>query len=1414
MTDANLLIERLKIALENQKTETARRLGSKALSEKPSNELVRLLHQAYRRLSDYAACRAVLEDFSPQNDSEKFELLLLQAEDSHVLSGFEFYQTSKEAAAGFSSEEYAKTLQARSVEFFESALTLAGDDPERRRVLARTLQRTRSKPLAREWGLEVDAPPVAAPCSAPVAGTGRISGKLKFPDGQAAAHVLVTLGLKLEVIFESDPRTQLLTGSEEYEVHYGPQRILTAKTDDEGRFSIGQIPQGTHEFLSITLDPLAFDIPTRFLAQGIAVADDNEIQLDLTIDEWRSTPSESLESPFPERLERNGARYRLRFEQKLRNPFHHSFPRQLVRMALPLGVTSDPERLLILSAPAHSEPLQVSGREVLFFADLPQVTQKVVALYEAETAVSQSSAPQTSLQPVPEADGKSAIIDTGRASFRIPWGQGEDALPPLLSVRGEDGVWRGKGRFRLPAGVSILSRCTTILESGPLLLEVEVAYTLSNRAGLVFRFTAHRNEAYLLVHEISLEMEEASFEFSLAEFSGGRGYLHWASHPTARRWSTLTSADRELARLQESIAWWCPPQGFAYAMTPDGIEEKDFIGVFSRNRGEWIDRKFERLTHGPIDADGKENRELDWPWPEMVGSTISMITAHTDAQGDAFFKFGLFNGERQWGILVSSLDRNDGPVTEISEVQHKNSSPRLDAFKTWKLDEPDQVQRPSVMVQRKNLRALRRKKQSPLFGPIWEKIASNRTKLDNWFSFNKAGQTSLPQNDIPGTAVGPVMGMNFAVDADPRVAWLMKRELVNAAGVYAKAILSGRDHSDTYSPVGGRPITLWAENYDLVAASGVFTPEEERLVRAFLMLMGHMYSEADFINWHYNSRNANFESDRVDIVGTIGLTFRGNPDADGFIRHTSDLMERALNTYCAPGSGKWYENPACYYLQSLKCRTNLAFHLAEHGGLDATTIPRFKDFLRWAILLTMPAAPRAYEAMAGRCDAATYCELDKIRRIPPIGDHAYLGRPYPEHFAIMAKLYRKRDPKFADELLWIYRAGGASGEAYANYPLLFASLDEEDLRPQSEPEPLVSRRLEAFGAVFRDHFNQPDEFYMLLKQGPGGYRYQNTEGSLILFADGKPLLYDGGEAGETWRHSTLSFYDTHLPLEAGHVERFHSFAGLEFVQGVHPCVNKPGEIVDHCHHSRVEIAYQRMAEMHPANARSVFWVSNEYLILHDELKIDPAIPSHWHLQVVAESETGDSQTGYLFQGRHGTDLQVLLPGQRFLSEECTRLPHLENHLPLEKCFATRHLHLQGDRPGFYLAVLRPLSAGKEPLSASLLPGGLGVTGAGVEDRFFFKREGLSVREPALEFSGRYGAILRRPDSLQLSLLDGSSLQVGDVRIESDGPTVFLNLSGSRAELTVEGDGKVKLNIRQKKIEAHVRQGRSTFSVDV
>ena len=1338
-------------ALASKRHETARRLCLAALDGAAAEERLdvrMLLHEAYRMLGDFRAALGAL----PEDDGRRLDVVLAKARDFHLLACEEFYRWSDQKRRGLTLDEYVEEMRAQSMAHFDRAGELATAEDQVGR-LAEELSRCGHTDAAEKLrAAPGTAPPVEdRPAEGPV---GRLAGTLRMPDGRPAADVGVCLGLRTDV-HEADPTTYIEPHMH-YLPHVGPLETRCCRTDAEGRFRMEGVPADRHEFLAVMLDPAEHDIPTRFVAHGVEVAAGKETRLDLTVDEWRSAPPATVENPHPPALTRGGREYRRILVQRLSNPFHYDFPRQLVRLELPPGAPAEADRLLLVSDGAR-EPLavQLIGGEVAFFTDLPAMTDRVLALYATDRAAGERP---EAWMPRPQPDGATAVIDSGRAAFRLPWGTGADAPAPLLAVRGEDGVWRGQGRFRLPDGLRIVARETTVLEAGPLVLVVEVSYRLSDGGRYSLVFTAHRGQPYLLARETSPPVEGAAFEFSLREFHGGRGFLHWTPESGNRHWSDLEAADRELARLQESVPFWVPPCGFAYAMTPDSPGERDYVGVFTIRRGEWIDRAFERIAQGP----GDDGRELDWPYPEMVGSTISMITANTTADGDALFRFRFFDGRRQWGILVSTLDRNDGPFKELSAVQHKNSSPRLQDFKDWRLDEQDRHLRPSVVARREDLRAIRRKKDSPVFAPVWERICS-------------------------GSVGGPVAGVRFAVDGDPAVAWRKARELIGVAAIRSRMTLLGRDHADMYNPVGGRPITQWAEDYDLIAASGVFTPDEERQVRRFLMLMGYMYMEPDLMNWRFNSRNANFEADRTDVVGAVGLAMAGATDAERFVEHAAASLERALEVYCTPGSGKWYENPPCYYLQASKCRMNLAVHLAAHGLADPTAIPRLKDFLRWGVLLLTPPFPRSIEQICTPTDDATYRAARRVRRIPPIGDHARLGAWVPEHYALMAKLYRAGDPELADLLLWAYQQGGSDGGYFGNLPLLFTSLDEGDLAP-APPQTLTSRRLEGFGAVFRGGFGAEEEFYLLFKQGPGGYRYHRTEGSILLFADGKPLVYDGGEGGETWRHSTLSFHDVHMPLAAGHVERFRSLPCLDFAQGVHPVALSPGEpafLSDACDHELVPLAYRRFAEPRPADSRSVIWVKGHYVILHDELQIDPGVRSHWHLQVVADDHTGRWPDGYVFRGRFGTDLQVLLPGQTFDAEAVEQLP-IHEYRPGEMRFTMRHLMLTGRRPDHYLAVLRPLSAGTPPVEAEPLRAdgrtvGVRVTGPGIDDRLFFSRRGASFRDGPVEFEGRYAAILQHGPQTELILLDAGNLRLGSATVTSDGPVRTVRIPGEAPE---------------------------------
>jgi len=253
--------------------------------------------------------------------------------------------------------------------------------------------------------------PVADPAAA-----GQLAGRLRYADGSAVSDAPVTLGLEM-LVQRLDPATYMETGLG-VDTALGDQRSLATRTDSEGRFLFEQVPPGRHEFLAVSLDADKFDIATRFIAQGIIVECGKRTDLDLVVEEWSSVPGYEVASPFDARLDQGGVSYRLVHEEKLHNPFHYPFPRQDVRFPLPPGVPANPRNSSCFHRliRAGRNRFRSSARPIVFFADLPAVTDRVFALYAAETGQAEAFSNPADLQPVIEPGG-TAVIDTGRAEL-------------------------------------------------------------------------------------------------------------------------------------------------------------------------------------------------------------------------------------------------------------------------------------------------------------------------------------------------------------------------------------------------------------------------------------------------------------------------------------------------------------------------------------------------------------------------------------------------------------------------------------------------------------------------------------------------------------------------------------------------------------------------------------------------------------------------------------------------------------------------------------------------------------------------------------------------------------------------------------------------------------------------------------
>ncbi len=555
----SVTLENFAKVLRECRWETARRFGL-ALAATPGADLHDVcwgLHDAYVMLGDFRAARELLGKVVPRDENEQIRQKLLLGMDYQRLSAESFYRSSEEARAGLSVDEYAAKYHALADREFAAAKALAETD-EQEQMVARTLQEAEGRKGPGRLSMPSPGPAAeTAPVGAGgISGKGSVRGEVRLPSGAPVAGAVITLGLGSVGATEPD--------------------VLTATTDDAGTFCFAAVPAGQHEFLAVTLDGHETAIHTRFFHYAFEVLADRETVISATAEEWISAPPREIAETLPEVLERDGLSWQRIQREVFANPFDYAFPRQAVRVTLPTGPGKSQDELLLLdeNRPDSPLPLQLDDDEMLFFMEVSARSDRCVSIYRrtsGNTGVAVTGADKA-LRPVPEAGGDTAIIDTGCVQFRIAWGEHPADAAPLLGVKGDDQRWRGQGRLRLPGHVSVQRRTSRVLTTGPLETRVRIDYRFSNGGEYSVELTAHRDERYLLVHEMADARAEGAFQLVFPEFAGGRGYLHWKPEDGSVHWTTLSKENHEIARLQESVAWWIRPQGFAYAMTADGLD--------------------------------------------------------------------------------------------------------------------------------------------------------------------------------------------------------------------------------------------------------------------------------------------------------------------------------------------------------------------------------------------------------------------------------------------------------------------------------------------------------------------------------------------------------------------------------------------------------------------------------------------------------------------------------------------------------------------------------------------------------------------------------------------------------------------------------------------------------------------------
>jgi len=343
-----------------------------------------------------------------------------------------------------------------------------------------------------------------------------------------------------------------------------------------------------------------------------------------------------------------------------------------------------------------------------------------------------------------------------------------------------------------------------------------------------------------------------------------------------------------------------------------------------------------------------------------------------------------------------------------------------------------------------------------------------------------------------------------------------------------------------------RPMRGVAEALDYNART--LDPAEVARTRREMAFLASVLTDGDYWQYAWNqgrtSYLANFGSDLYLAVGLMALVLPDHPNSKQWLQYTLGELDNEFTYYISP-NGAGEENVANYYLWTWRQFTPLLGALKHNGIFDAATHPRYQAACRfWIEILTPPQAN-----LAAYAASAPIKPQERLRRIPPFGDHGFNNREFVE-LGGQTGILKDANPQLAEESAWAWREAGAAKPA--TYMGVIPHLLVADPTVAPRVPVLQSRRLRGFGAILRNHFPSDKETFLAIKASRIYSHHHRDEGAIHLFGRGVPIILDalhpddpGNCNREDW-HPIISFADgqTH---RRGDVTEFWTSPLADFV---------------------------------------------------------------------------------------------------------------------------------------------------------------------------------------------------------------------------------------------------------------------------
>jgi len=1013
-----------------------------------------------------------------------------------------------------------------------------------------------------------------------------------------------------------------------------------------------------------------------------------------------------------------------------------------------VGYPVDARSATVLDEQGRNLLCQLADGKVWFIVD------RLPALGEQQFRIVADDTPATTTAATASSDGNTLILSNGVLSLRVPCALGEEIPAPILGVRLGDGPWLGQGTLRVHADAVPDAIAIEATETGPLWTRWRLSYTRAGQPVYVVSLRLFAGKTFVEVIEDAYFNHAAAWDFDLRSgLSPDLGFTHahgnWMESPArVRRLDGEPLGNLGAITLPNYGGIYVPDDYVFYTLARTGGVRVSVSGI-----------------HGG-----------SWLYPAENQVEINHTAAMTA------FNFPCKAGHREWCLAVEPHD--DAWETRWFETLAQRVVRRYGTTLDWAKEmtlvwDDGPTARPSLTATAEQLPVLREKSR---------RISSLRAYLERLdpaldgecFRYH-ANTWGNQDPDSP---------------ADPPSAYLFTGDRL-AARRTAEMILAGVRHrlQSFLSPTGnlndaggafinlGRGLRPWVQFYDLIAADGVLTPEEERWFRAACSFLGYKIADRDYFpaeallyhsdhprsahrtHWFpnresdYNYHNIdnlphNFHQELYVTQIALALTFPGHPEHGAWLAAGVEMLDKELTEFVFP-CGSWIES-ATYTFGAMSHLFVPTMHLLKQAGVcDFFADQRFQNLFRFLARLITPPDPR--------CGHGVF---------PVLGDASFPGG-YASVFNWVATLSEDIAPQFAAEMQHAWERYGSLISPRACQGLNYLDiLFVNDWISPVAPAPFTSEHLTDLGAVLRNRQGQPDETMLVMKCGKIYSHFHGDEGSFLLTAKGVPLMDEYGvqycaTGGEARRHNIVEFAGREC-YNRGRITRFQSTPYADYLiaeMPIHVLYIPPGLNQWGFKGEEGPFGWWRR---HVLYARD-----DDFFMIYDEIASPYTTTSHLHCK--ADSYTRRDNC-FHFDGRYGVDLEVLLLSERELPVEM-----------LEWCPAERNPGQPVEESWFTQWSINYSAGPDEPYACVLYPhlpdvpvtlDGLDNTGVRAHTTdgptlAFLAPTTITHAADGYHYDGCAGLIRDRAAGVELMQLRGRHIGVGEVDIEGDGPFTAL-----------------------------------------